>query len=290
MYNIEQLIPLADSLPEEYKQNAVDLLEKMGTVIEGVGDRPIEWSPTLLKIVQGTTDRSNLPKGTAIGSLLLGEEVVDAPLGFIPLRLNVGRQYWNPDPAVSKVICRSPDAKLGSIGQECKTCSKSQWVEGQGSECSKVYQLLGITSDLSTIFMANFSKTSYKVGMELEQILRKAGVPPYLRTYGLNTETSTTAKNVEMFKIEVPGPDKRRTPPELVPFLKALFDQVSESRKQLLVKFYENAAARRDQAALTSGEADMGHRLTDQTGADRTLDVGEETVIDTGSGSMGYTM
>lgn len=289
MYNIERLTPLVDSLPDDVKENALDLLERMGTVIEGVGDRPIEWSPTILKIVQGTTDRSNLPKGTAIGSLLLGEEVVDAPMSFIPLRLNVGRQYWNPDPAVSKVICRSPDAKLGSLGQECKTCPKAVWVEGQGSECSKVYQLLGITSDLKTIFMANFSKTSYKVGMELEQILRKAGVPPYLRTYGLNTETSTTAKNVEMFKIEVLPQDKRRTSAELVPFLKALFEQVSESRKDLLVKFYENAAARREQQALANSGVSADRQLTDQTGADRTLDV-EDVQVDTGSGAMGYTM
>lgn len=275
MYNIENLKPLAEALPEDVKENALDLLDRMGTVIEGIGDRDIEWHPTLMKLVQGTTDRSNLPKGTAIGSLLLGEEVVDAPFRFIPLRLNVGRQYWDPDQNNKRMLCQSPDAKMGFIGQECKSCPKAVWVEGEGAECSKVYQLLAISEDLSQVFTINFAKTNYKVGAEMEQTLRKAGVAPYMRVYGLSSETSTKVKNVEMFKIEVLKAEERRTKAEYLAFLKALFDQVTDSRKQLLTNFYEAAVRRQEQKAISMDKSD-------ESGADSTLalEVDESSVVD----------
>ena len=60
------LSALASAIPEEHlKNNALALLDKMASVIEGVGDRPITWQPTFIKIIQGTTDTSNLVAGAA---------------------------------------------------------------------------------------------------------------------------------------------------------------------------------------------------------------------------------
>jgi hypothetical protein len=50
MLNLEKLTELAQAIPSGPVQvNALELLERMGTVIEGIGDRPIEWRPPVLE-------------------------------------------------------------------------------------------------------------------------------------------------------------------------------------------------------------------------------------------------
>lgn len=247
---VENLKLIAETLPTDAKQNALALLEEMGSVIEGIGDNAVEWKPPFLRLVQGTTDRSTIPKGTAIGDFVLGEKKVDNPLEFIPLRMWDARQYWDPDQNNKKMLCNSPDAKLGYIGIECKLCPKSKWVEGVGSECNKIKGMLAITADLRQLFSINFAKTSYKPGMELEGLMRKAGVSPYRRTYGLATTSSTTAKNVEMFKIEILPENKRITADTSLEFLKGLFDIIGADRKSAIDRFYEAARQRTDTISI----------------------------------------
>jgi hypothetical protein len=233
-----KLIPLLDNLPESVKEAATELVARMGTAIEGIGDDGIEWRPPFLRLVQGTTDRSSIPKGTAIGDFVLGEINVSRPLKFIPLRLWTGRQYWNPDQTKSNVLCFSPDDKVGTFGDSCKTCPYSQWVESEGSACGKYIGLLALSADLSQVFTVNFAKSSYAAGMELQSAMKKAGVDAYRRMYGLTSVTSTKAKNVETFKIEALPDKERPTPAELLPFVKALFDIAAADRKAQVETFY----------------------------------------------------
>ncbi len=72
--NLDSLQALVEKLPKDAKEKAEALLARMGEVIEGIGDEPIRWKPSMLRLVQGTTDRTTIPKGTAIGDMLLGEE------------------------------------------------------------------------------------------------------------------------------------------------------------------------------------------------------------------------
>lgn len=255
MKNLEQLKELAATLPEAVKDNALNLVTRMGEVIEGIGDNGQEWRPSFLRLVQGTTDRSSIPKGTAIGDMVIGEKRIEGPLHFIPFRMWQGRQYWDPDQTNAKMLCQSPDAKLGYVGIECRTCPFSQWVEGEGSACGKIHTVISITADLSDIFLTNYSKSGYKVGTELEGLLKKAGVSPYHRTYGLSSATSATAKNVEVYKLEVLDPTKRNTPKEYLPFLKVLFDNISSDRKDMLSAFYEGAARRKELGVTIPGLA-----------------------------------
>jgi hypothetical protein len=247
MQNLDNLKVLAENLPDELKANALALIEEMGAVIEGVGDDPVTWKPPFLRLVQGTTDRSAIPKGTAIGDFVMGEVKVEQPLKFIPIRIWDARQYWDPDQTNSRMLCWSPDAKFGAIGQNCKACPHAVWREEGGSDCGKIKAILAITADLTKVFTVNFSKSGFKVGMELESLMKKAGVSPYKRTYGLKSETSSTAKNVEVFKIEVLDEKSRKTPDALVPFLEALFSAVSSDRKEMIDHFYENAKLRAEQ-------------------------------------------
>lgn len=245
MQNLDQLKTLAADLPEAAKANALALLDRMGAVIEGIGDDVQVWRPPYMRLVQGTTDRGSIPKGTAIGDFVLGEERLEKPLKFIPLRLWHGRQYWDPDQTSSRQLCQSPDAKVGYIGAECRTCQFSKWVEGEGSPCGKIISVLAMTADLGQLFSLTFAKSGYKVGMELESILKKAGVDPYARTYLLDSETSSTAKNVELYKIGILPQAERVTDPALIPFLKELFRQIGADRKASLDAFYESIAQRR---------------------------------------------
>jgi len=235
---VAQLRPIAEALPAAYRVNANSLLDKMGAVIEGIGDDGIEWKPPFLRLVQGTTDRSSIPRGTGIGDFVIGESAVERPLKFIPLRLWQGRQYWNPDQTKSNMLCYSPDAKVGSFGDDCRACPYARWEGEEKAACTKVYGILGLTADMSELFTANFAKSSYGAGMDLHKYMKQAGVDPYRRMYGLTSATSSTAKNIEVFKVEALSDKERNTDQAVLPFVRALFDYTGASRKALVEAFY----------------------------------------------------
>lgn len=287
MENIVNLKAKIDTLPSTVKANAAKLVEEMSTVIEGIGDETVAWKPAFLKLVQGTTDRGSIPKGTAIGDFVLGEEKIEQPLKFIPIRIWDARQYWDPDQTSNKMLCWSPDAKQGSMFGECKTCEHGKWVENEGSACGKIKSVLAISADLSKVFIINFAKSNYKIGMELKSLMEKAMTHSYMRVYGLSSSTSTTSKNVENYKIEVLDDKQRRTPTEYVEFLRELFDIVSGDRKTMLDAFYQNARARQERLAL-SGNAPVA--IENKS----TEDVAEVKVIENKSAvselAKGYTV
>lgn len=248
--NLDSLKELAANLPESHKQNALDLLERMEAVVEGIGDEPIRWRAPMLRMLQATSDRSKAPKGAGPGDFILGEEKIDQPLPFIVLTIYNTRQYWSPDKDEAKMLCSSPDAKVGYIGMDCNKCPHGKFdEEARKSECGKVKQALVISADFKEIFVLNFAKTNYAVGTELETFLKKAGVAPYRRIYNLSSKTNSKYKNVEQFVVEpVTGADKN-VAPELVDFLKELFEVVRDDRKASLEKFYEIIQIKREQGA-----------------------------------------
>lgn len=275
MKNLESLKAHLDALPDDIKVNAQDLIERMETVLEGIGDEGVEWRMPFLRLFQATSSREGLPRGVAPGDLILGEEVKEAPMNFIPIRVYQKRQFWSPDMNEKKMLCQSPDAVLGQIGKLCKECVHSQWVEGEGVDCNKVHTVVAITSDLKDIFSIDMAKSQYKVGTEFVSTLKKAGVAPYARTYGLSSETSPTTKTVEQFKIEALAADKRKTPDAVLPFLKALFDTVSSDRKDLLTAFYQSIEDRRAKGLLPNG-VDGAPQIENSAAGDVTLQIPAE--------------
>lgn len=254
--NLDSLKNLASELPKGYKESATSLINRMEEVIEGIGDEPIRWKPGMLRLVQGTTDRSSIPKGTAIGDMLVGETKIEQPLKFIPLRMWTGRQYWDPDPNESRLICSSPDGKMGFTFGDCSTCPHAVFnEETRRSDCGKTKNAMVILSDLSEIFIITFAKTNYRVGMDLESLLKKAAVSPYRRAYGLSTTTNANYKNVENYALEILGPNDRVVDEALVPFLSELFTIVGEDRKEALAKFYEHVTAKLEAAKRAALEA-----------------------------------
>lgn len=238
MQNLETLAALAAELPKEVKDNALTLVERMGEVIEGLGDRPIEWRPETLKLVQGTSDRGKLPKGANIGSIILGEDIMEQPVKVIPLRVYTTRQYWNPDPEQAQMLCSSPDGEVGYRYGNCRLCPFSKFdTENNRSQCNKTLTVLSVTADLKRAFFSNFSKTNYANGTDWQKLMRTAGVAPYKRFYELSSETSKKSKNVESLKAE-PVPQGKVEGP-LLNFVEELFKVSGDDRKESLKRFYE---------------------------------------------------
>lgn len=255
MKNLEKLVELAAALPDTHKAAAVELVERMGEVIEGFGDKPLEWRPEQLKLVQGTSDRGKLPKGANIGSFVLGEDIMETPMKTIPIRLWTSRQYWNPDPEQAQMLCNSPDGQVGFQYGECKSCPFSKFDdENKRSQCNKTLSVLSITADLKRIFVTNFSKTNYMSGMDWQGLMKKAGVAPHKRIYTLASVTSTKSKNVELIKAE-PISGNNKVEGALLDFVTELSRVSGEDRKLSLENFYEyvaNKKAKGDQASLSA--------------------------------------
>lgn len=249
--NLNKLADLAQALPDAVKQNALDLIARMGEVIEGIGDKDVTWRPQTLKLIQAMSDRSKLPKGANIGDLLLGENVIPQPLDVIPLRSWDARQYWSPDQNEAKMLCSSPDATLGYIGLECRSCPHSKFdEETKKTECNKIKVFMVVARDLSDVFLIQFAKTGYKTGNEWQQMMKKAGVSPYRRVYGLKSVASKEYKNVENIGVETHEGDKRDTPKEMLEFVTELFTQVGADRKESVDEFHKIILSRKQDPAL----------------------------------------
>jgi hypothetical protein len=249
--NLNKLQELAQSLPDTVKQNALDLITRMGEVIEGIGDKPVVWRPQTLKLVQAMSDRSKLPKGANIGDFLLGEDVVGQPKDVIVLRSWDARQYWSPDQNEAKMLCSSPDAVIGYIGMECRSCPHSKFdEETKKTECNKIKVFMVVAADMSDVFLVQFAKTGYKTGNEWQQMMKKAGVAPYRRVYALKSVASKEYKNVENIGVETHEGDKRDTPKEFLEFVTELFTQVGADRKENVDEFHKIILSRKQDPAL----------------------------------------
>lgn len=250
MQGLEKLKELADKLPAAVKANAQALVQKMGETIEGIGDKPIEWRPANLKVVQATTDRSKLPKNTGIGSVLIGEEVQEQPFKIIPLRMWTTRQKWSADRDNTKLECWSPDGEIGfTLARDCKGCPHQKFdTTTNRSECNKTKTVLAITADLGKIFNVNFSKTAYQNGMAFEDLMKKAGVAPYKRIYTMKTGTHAKYKNVEALTVE--SEPKLDLDAATVEFMAELYRVMSEDRNKTLALIRDLVAARKTQNAV----------------------------------------
>lgn len=253
MQNLEKLAELALALPAPLKDNATALVERMGEVIEGFGDKPLEWRPETLKLVQGTSDRSKLPKGANIGAMILGEDVLEQPFPTIVARTWISRQMWDPNPENARMLCSSPDGVSGYQYGDCKLCPYSKFdTENNRSQCNKTLTMLNISGDLTKVFFTNFSKTNYANGVDFQSLMKKAGVAPYKRIYNLTSATSTKSKNVEIMKADPIMPDNKVEGP-LLAFVEEFFRISGEDRKSALLSFNESLKARKESGLLLGG-------------------------------------
>lgn len=249
--DLNKLKELGEALPETVRQNAINLVTRMGEVIEGIGDEPVKWRASVAKLMQAVSDRTKAPKGANIGDIIVGEEVLPTPAKVIVLRSWDARQYWSPDQNEAKMLCSSPDAEVGYIGLKCKECPHSKYdEEAKKSECNKIKTFMVLKADFSDVFLINFAKTNFKVGGDWQGMMKKAGVAPYRRIYGVKSETSKQYKNVETIAIETYAGEDRDTPTAHLAFVTELFNQVGSDRKEMVDNFHKIVISRKQDPSL----------------------------------------
>lgn len=267
----DELLAAAKALPKDKKEAASNLLTNMATKIEGIGDQAIEWRPSFLRLIQPTAN--NIPDGAGIGSLVVGERVLtdskNKELSIIPLMTWDSREFWNEDPNVSQTVCSSPDAKFGNRFGKCWGCEHAVFVDGQGSDCNKSKSFLAVLSDLSEVVILKFAKTQYKTGMEFFNMLKRAGVMPFKRTYNLTTGKGSKGAYYNM-SVQ-PSTDKPSAAEDA--FLAELFSIVSSDRKESLERFYEYLNNKQSQQQNTGiGHENGGQAALEDKSADDTIE------------------
>ena len=173
--------------------------------------------------------------------------MVSQPLDVIPMGVWNGRQFWSPDQNEAKLICSSPDAKVGYLGYDCKTCPHSRWnEETRRSECGMTYEFMVIKADLSDVFKISFSKTNYAIGKEWFGKIKDSGKQLYSRKYGVSTKTNAKYKQVESFNIEYYNEASQRdVPEENKAFVYEIFKGINSDRKEMLDVFHKNIMDKR---------------------------------------------
>jgi hypothetical protein len=261
------------------KENALHLLEQMDTVIEGVGDNPITWRPSLLKLVQQTSNMDLLPEGALPGKIVL-DGILQEAVVLHPLRTWHSRTMWSEDLNSDQRLCESPDAKVGWRYGNCSTCEFGKWDDTGGREgkggvaCTKNIQSLMISADLKHLFVTSFYKTQYRAGMDFEKLLRNAKVEPYKRRYSLGVVRNANNKNIFNLEAHAIPPSSYTVTADVMAFLEQLFLVAGAERRETLRLFQENMERR----------VQLGHSpsVTEYTDAQ----AGSLTVITTDAASV----
>jgi len=176
-----QLAGIVRALPENEQQKMLDLIRKLNPKKQGAHTERTGFSPTVVKINQGTgTDPlrpADLPAGHyyTSDSRSLGKKFEGAVLGFYE-----GRILWPPqgekgsDSSNSKVpLCVSMDRMKGSRYGECTSCPKAGMQYNQGG-CARDVVVFLVDKAMTGIYELHYSKTSESSGNALVKIISKS--------------------------------------------------------------------------------------------------------------------
>lgn len=261
MATFETLSALAEQLSEEKKLNALSLLADMQAVTLGVDDSEKRWRAPTLRIIQAMTDVDSIDGANkAPGRLVVGSNAIDATeLELHVLRAWDSRQMWDPDVAVTKTICQSPDAKTGWRFGDCKSCENSKWVDKTPAPCKQGKSFLTLTSDFRNIIEVVFKSTHLAIGLEWQNQVKKSTKPPYQRVYKLSSEKSTVKKGV--FNPSIARTDTYADGAE-EKFLEELFLFLRGQRTEQIEAFYKNIEEFRARAEKEADSVDEAQTVT----------------------------
>ena len=269
----QHLSSLASLIPEtNLKENALNLLEQMNEVIEGVGDRPITWMPTMAKVIQGTTNVDSLQDGGAPitpGTLVFGNTTAANGKKVIPLNLWQSRSFWEKGDESSRKICNSPDAKLGWKYGECNKCDYSIGDVGSPPPCNKEYTFIALDADFSNIYMLRFHKMGYRGGMDWQKEITQSRTHPFKRIFELHGQSSEKRKTVKEIRAKLASGNcisAKEYSPEAMAFLEALYKRQVDDRSAFLAHFRETTQAR----LMSRHDGDSG-RAIEHIGEDDTV-------------------
>lgn len=173
----EQLFGIVEKLPGDSQAKMIELVRKTRPKKQGAHTAREGFSPTQLRVFQGTGNDpakpAKLPPGNfyTVDSRDMGDEVHGIVLGFYE-----GRTMWPPrDQETSNKgpLCFSLDRKMGSRYGECESCPNAQKKYSDGG-CGREVTVFFIDEALTGIYELKFSKSSMGGGDALVRILNKA--------------------------------------------------------------------------------------------------------------------
>lgn len=236
MSTLEAVISSANGISDEVlKGNALALIRAMTTERTSIGDKIIRWSPSQLRIVQGTTNTDNIDGKVTLGDIVLGSVPAANPLRVYILRSWDSRALWDQDLNRPNVICSSPDGKKGWKFGDCRSCENSKFQGEVPSLCRQQKTFLAITEDLTEIIRIDLSRTQLKIGAELEKRLSKMATMPFERVFELKSRRNEKNKNI--YNLDPIRTDDY-SPAETTGFLNTVFDLFAERRREELTSFY----------------------------------------------------
>jgi len=288
----ENLLKLASAIPEEnLKANATNLIEKMSEVISGIGDRDITWQPTFIRIIQGTTDTSNISAAEGatvnVGSIVVGNEAVKQGMKVIPIALWQSRTLWDKDEdANGRKICNSPDAKVGWRYGNCNACKFGIGGESTPPPCNKEYAFLLMDADFSNMYMIKYHKSMYRTGMDWAKEITQARVHPFKRVFELNSRSQEKKKTVKEIHAKLHGITANLLSPEAMLFLEAIYKKQVSDRATFLLANAESVKER----MIARANGDTGRSISHvQDDSDPLDGVSEQVESGAADGSDGYS-
>lgn len=273
--NFEQLAALAQALPEDKRNNALSLLTDMQTVTLSVDDSERPWRAPIFRIIQAMTDTDNLdgdnksPGRLVVGSTAIAEDHLDIHV----LRAWDSRKMWDPDVAVTKIVCNSPDGKTGWRYGDCRSCENSKWVDKTPSPCKQEKSFLVLTNDFRNLIEVVFKSTHLAIGTEWQSQLKKSSRPAYQRVFTLNSVKSEQKKGV--FNPKITRTDQYAEGAE-DQFLEGLFMYLRGQRTAQIENFYESIKKYRDDQLAKQAQEEA----EEQTVTIRGGDAGVEQLAD----------
>jgi hypothetical protein len=271
----EQLIGIVERLSPDNQARVVELVRKTRPKKQGAHTSKEGFSPTQLRVFQGTGNDpakpAKLPPGNfyTVDSRDMGDTIDGVILGFYE-----GRTMWPPRDSGSSdskgPLCYSLDRKMGSRYGDCDSCPNANKKYNEGG-CGREVTIWFVDRELTGIYELKFSKSSMGGGDALTRILSKADnlwdryftIKNDERTEGDRRWFVTKATPV----VDAKNPAAQNTPKEIHPLYEALSRLLdSDVYFPALASVYDSAKGSAHSAAAVVASADEAALLGNDAG------------------------
>lgn len=271
----EQLFGIVERLPGDSQAKMIELVRKTRPKKQGAHTSKEGFSPTQLRVFQGTGNDpakpAKLPPGNfyTVDSRDMGDAIDGVILGFYE-----GRTMWPPRDGGSSdskgPMCYSLDRKMGSRYGECDSCPNASKKYNEGG-CGRDVTVWFVDRELTGIYEMKFSKSSMGGGDALVRILSKADnlwdrfftIKNDERTEGDRRWFVTKATPV----VDAKNPAASNTPKELHPLYEALSRLLdSDVYYPALAGVYDSAKGSAHNALTVTANADEAALLGNDAG------------------------
>lgn len=177
----EQLFEIVMALPPDKQERMMELVRKTRPDKQGAHFAKEGFSPTSIRLYQGTgTDPlrpADMPPGQYYtgDSRIIGKRFIATVLGIYEGRILwplKGQQGAGDTPQGKAPLCVSLDQKKGSKYGDCASCPSLNKQYNQGG-CTREIVAWLIDDKMTSIYELRFSKTSEGAGSALVKILQK---------------------------------------------------------------------------------------------------------------------